>query len=97
MNILTIDFETFYSTEFSLSRMTTEEYVRDPQFEVIGVSVQVGDGEPVWFSGSMLKTQAWLEQFDWANSFAVAHNAMFDAAILSWCFDLHPRAWPHSG
>jgi len=93
MNILTIDFETFYSTEFSLSRMTTEEYVRDPQFEVIGVSVQVGDGEPVWFSGSMLETQAWLEQFDWANSFALAHNAMFDAAILSWCFDLHPRAW----
>ena len=93
MNILTIDFETFYSTEFSLSRMTTEEYVRDPQFEVIGVSVQVDDGEPVWFSGSMLETQTWLEQFDWANSFALAHNAMFDAAILNWCFDLRPKAW----
>jgi hypothetical protein len=46
MKILTIDFETYYDREFSLSKMTTEEYVRSPQFEVIGVSVAVDDAEP---------------------------------------------------
>lgn len=30
MQIITIDFETFYSQDYSLSKITTEEYVRDP-------------------------------------------------------------------
>ena len=34
--IITIDFETYYDKEYSLSKITTEEYVRHKQFEVIG-------------------------------------------------------------
>jgi DNA polymerase len=93
MNILTIDFETYYSQTYSLSKMTTEEYIRGDEFEVIGVSVQVDDGEPQWFTGTHEETKQWLQQFDWDNSFALAHNAMFDSAILSWVFDIRPKAW----
>jgi hypothetical protein len=93
MKILTIDFETYYSTEFSLTRMTTEEYVRSPEFEVIGVSVQEDDGEPVWFSGHMLEIEKFLCEYDWANSLALAHNAAFDGAIMEWLFDIHPKGW----
>lgn len=91
MNVITIDFETFYDRHFSLSKMTTEEYVRDELFEVIGVAVKVGDGETQWFSGPKAQTKRWLEQFDWVNSIAVAHNAMFDMAILNWHFDIRPK------
>ena len=56
MRILTIDFETYYSSAFSLTKMTTEEYVRHPDFEVIGVAVQEDGGEPVWFSGDAQET-----------------------------------------
>lgn len=93
MNILTIDFETYYSQTYSLSKMTTEEYIRGDEFEVIGVSVQVDASEPLWFSGTFMETKAWLGQFDWDNSFGLAHNAMFDSAILSWVFDIRPKAW----
>jgi DNA polymerase I-like protein with 3'-5' exonuclease and polymerase domains len=93
MKILTIDFESYYSTEYSLTRMTTEEYVRGAEFEVIGVSVQEDDGEPVWFSGSMTQTEKFLRQYDWENSLALAHNAAFDSAILTWLFDIHPQGW----
>ncbi len=93
MKILTIDFESFYSVEYSLSRMTTEEYVRGSEFEVIGVSVQEDDGEPVWFSGSMTQTEKFLRGYDWENSLALAHNAAFDSAILTWLFDIHPKGW----
>jgi len=93
MNILTLDFETYYSKEFSLTKVTTEEYVRDPQFEVIGVSVQVNDGQPVWHSGSSHDLHQFLAQFDWANSLALAHNAMFDGAILHWVYGLSPKGW----
>ena len=91
--MITIDFETFYSRDFSLSKMTTEEYVRDPLFEVIGVAVKVNDGQTEWFSGDHEETAQWLAQFDWGNNFVLAHNAMFDAAILTWRFGIRPKAW----
>ena len=91
MDILTIDFETYYSQTFSLSKMTTEEYIRDPQFETIGVSVKVNDEEAQWFTGTTAQTKRWLDQFPWDNSIAVAHNAMFDMAILNWVFDIRPK------
>jgi len=93
MNILTIDFETFYSQTYSLSKLTTEEYIRSDDFEVIGVSVQIDDGEPQWFSGTHSEIKDWLNQFNWSDAFALAHNAMFDSAILSWIFDIRPKAW----
>ena len=91
MNTLTIDFETYYDKQYSLSKLTTEAYIRDPQFEVIGVSVKQNDGETQWFSGTHTQTKKFLEQYDWSNDIAIAHNAMFDAAILSWCFDIKPK------
>jgi DNA polymerase I-like protein with 3'-5' exonuclease and polymerase domains len=91
MQIITIDFETYYDRAFSLSKMTTEEYVRDSQFETIGVAVKVDDGEAQWFSGTKAQTGEWLDQFPWDDAVAVAHNAVFDMAILNWHFDIRPK------
>jgi DNA polymerase len=71
--------------------MTTEEYLRDELFEVIGVSVQVDDGEPQWFSGPKEKVRGFLKLYDWDNSIGLAHNAMFDMAILNWHFGIRPK------
>lgn len=90
MNIITIDFETYYDREFSLSKITTEEYIRDERFEVIGVAVKVDGGETQWFSGTMRDTMSWLLQFPWHQSVALAHNAAFDMAILRWRFGIRP-------
>ena len=92
MKLITLDFETYYDQDYSLTKATTEEYVRSGLFEVIGVSVQVEDGEPIWFTGTMRETKNWLQQFSWGDSMLAAHNAMFDATILSWQFNIHPRA-----
>jgi len=93
MDILTLDFETFYSKEYSLSKkdITTQSYVDDERFEVIGVAVKKNNEEPVWFSGTREETKNWLRQFDWDNSFALMHNALFDATILAWRFGIHPK------
>ena len=91
MTILTVDFETYYSQQYSLSKVTTEEYVRDSRFEAIGVAVKVDDGETQWFSGTAKQTKAWLDQFPWDSSIAIAHNAMFDMAIMNWRFDIRPK------
>ena len=91
MDILNIDFETYYDRTFSLSKMTTEEYIRDPRFETIGVAIKRNEEETVWFSGTNAQTKRWLQQWDWDNSVAVAHNAMFDMAILNWRYDIRPK------
>lgn len=91
MNLLTIDFETYYAKDYGLKKYTTEEYIRDEQFEVIGVAVKENDGSTQWFSGTFEDTKTFLNSYDWASSFALGHNMRFDAAILSWIFDIHPR------
>ena len=92
MNILSLDFETYYDRLFSLSKITTEEYIRSPQFQTIGVAVKENDGETRWCSGTHEEIAEFLGGYDWANSALLAHNAMFDAAILSWRFNIKPRA-----
>lgn len=91
MTILTVDFETYYDRTFSLSKITTEEYIRDELFEVIGVAVKVDDQPTQWFSGPKAATKEWLDQFPWDEATAVAHNAVFDMAILSWVFGIKPK------
>jgi DNA polymerase I-like protein with 3'-5' exonuclease and polymerase domains len=93
MDLITIDFETYYDKEFSLSKMTTEEYVRDPRFEVIGVGIKVNNGPTEWASGRHDEIKDYLDTFNWADSMVLAHNTMFDGAILSWLFDVRPRVW----
>jgi DNA polymerase len=91
VTLLTVDFETFYDRDYSLSKMTTEEYVRDPRFEVIGVAVKVDNGPTEWFSGPKAQVKRWLARFQWDSSIAIAHNAMFDMAILNWHFGIRPK------
>ena len=93
MNLITLDFETYYTTkDLGFKTQTTEEYVRDPRFEVVGVAVKVNDEPTQWCSDSLDEIDLWLHQFDWDNSMVIAHNAMFDMAILNWHFDIRPKA-----
>ena len=89
--ILTIDFETRWDKrDYTLSKMTTEEYIRDKRFISFGACVHEygsseaiewvgGDGLPEFFSG-----------IDWGRTAVLAHNAQFDISILEWVYDSHP-------
>jgi len=91
MDLITIDFETYYDKDFSLRKMTTEAYIRDPRFEVVGVGVKVNNNATEWASGTHEELKEYLHTFDWGSSVLLCHNTLFDGAILSWLFDVHPR------
>ena len=91
MNIITLDFETYYAKDFSLTKLTTEEYIRDDRFEVIGVAVKENDNETKWFSGNNDEIAKFLRALDWDNSALLAHNASFDGAIISWNYGIKPK------
>jgi len=93
MDLITLDFETYYDREFSLSKMTTESYIRDPQFEVIGVGIKVNNEPTEWASGTHEQIKTYLHTFNWEESMVLCHNTMFDGAILSWRFAVRPRIY----
>jgi DNA polymerase I-like protein with 3'-5' exonuclease and polymerase domains len=93
MDLITLDFETYYDREFSLSKLTTEAYIRDPRFEVIGVGVKVNNEETEWASGTHEQVKGYLQSFDWSDAMLLCHNTMFDGAILNWVYDIRPRVY----
>jgi DNA polymerase len=91
MDIVTIDLETYYDKDYSLTKMTTEAYVRSPNFEVIGVGIKVNNHPTDWYSGDNPKR--FLNSLDYRDKAILCHNTAFDGAILSWHFGIKPKLW----
>jgi len=89
MKTIFLDFETFYSDEYSLRKMTPVEYVLDPRFEANGCAVIEGDGQPYWLDGPYLP--AFFASLDPKVTMLVTHNALFDMCVVAWRFGFIPR------
>ena len=90
MNLVTLDFETYYAQNFSLSKITTEQYIRDRRFEVIGLGLKHGPNPTEWAQGADDVTEL-LASVDWDDTHVLGHNMMFDGAILSWRYNIKPK------
>jgi len=90
MKIITVDFETYYAKGLGFKTQTTEEYVRDSRFEVIGVGVKVDDEPTTWFSGTKDEIRKYLLTYTWGTNALLCHNTLFDGCILSWHFGITP-------
>lgn len=90
MNIITIDAETYFDDEFSLKKLTTEAYVRDPRFEVHGWAVKWNAGPAVWVGAAAFFTVEWQERL--RRSPVLAHHAQFDLFILGHHYGIYPPA-----
>lgn len=89
--ILIVDFETAWSSkDYTLSKMTTESYIRDPRFKAWGLCYKEADTDnaPVWLSTDEI--QPWVDSVDWSRTAVLAHNAQFDVAILAWVYGAKP-------
>jgi DNA polymerase len=92
-HLITIDFETYYDQDFSLTKISTEEYVRSPRFETIGFAYKIDDGITRWVSGDDKFVRDQLALLPWSDSLVLAHNTMFDGAIMSWLYGIKPKGW----
>mgnify|MGYP003654216098 CR=1 FL=1 len=90
MKTLILDWETYYDDKVSLRRLTNEEYLRHPDFEVLGCAVQYEDEEPRWLDGAGSVIHDYFREVDWPNTRLIAHNAVFDAAIAMWFYNAKP-------
>lgn len=91
--VVTIDFETYYDAQYSLSKITTEEYIRSPQFETIGMAIWMPEEpQPKFYSDNMEISRV-LWAIDWSTHAVLAHNTAFDGAILGWRYGIHPMLY----
>jgi DNA polymerase len=88
MQLVTLDFETYYDTKFSLTKMTTMEYVRDERFKVWGVGIKIGDEDTEWYSED--EAEDAIRDIDWEDTALLCQNTPFDGYILA----EHYGIWP---
>ena len=86
-----LDFETYWDSDYTLSKMSQIEYVMDDRFEAISCGIKVGGGETVVYVGDEIGPA--LAAIDWEDSIAVAHNMAFDGLILAWRYGYTPALW----
>jgi hypothetical protein len=92
MTLITIDFETTYDQDYSLSRMSEVDYILDPRFETIMCSVKVGAAPSEVHVGHK-RIEKRFAEIGWANSALLSHNVRFDGAILAWRFGYVPKLY----
>lgn len=93
MSFITLDFETYYDKDFSLRKLTTEEYINDKRFDTVGVAVKIGDNPTTWYAGNCETLKEVFVQIDWKDAVVLAHNMQFDGAILSFRFGIVPHIY----
>lgn len=92
MRPVVIDLESYYSDDFTLSKMSTESYVRDSRFEAHGAAIKWSpDTAARWYDERQLRYI--LQNEDWSDTCLIAWHAQFDGLILTHHYNVHPRMW----
>jgi hypothetical protein len=87
-----LDYESFYSDDFTLSKMTTESYIRDKRFEAHGAAIKWSPMHNAkWYPEKELRYV--LSEHDWSDTFLIAHHCQFDALILSHHYKVFPKMY----
>lgn len=89
--LLTLDFETYWSSEHSLSKLTTAEYILSPQFQTILVGAKIDNQPSRWFADE--DVEKFLRSIDWRQVALLCHHTRFDGAILAWRYGLRPAVY----
>lgn len=91
MRSVVVDFETYYGDDYTLSKMTTEAYVRDPRFETILCGFKVGKNRGYWVDGCDVQKE--LSKLALHGCAVIAHHAHFDGLILNYHYGIRPDFW----
>lgn len=86
--LVSLDFETYYDTEYTLKKLSTSEYVRDPRFKVHMVGIKVGRGKTKIVPGNRVAAE--LKKVNWKTHSLLCHNTQFDGLILSHHYGIVP-------
>jgi hypothetical protein len=85
-------FETYFSDDYTLNKLSTEAYIRDPRFKAHGAAIKwAPDKKAIWYDEITLRTV--LQQTDWSDVCLIHHHANFDGLILTHHYNISPKMW----
>lgn len=86
--LVSLDFETYYDQDYTLSKLSTSEYIRDPRFKAQMLGIKVGNGKTRIIPAAKIRAE--LGKINWATHSLLCHNTQFDGFILSHHYGIHP-------
>ena len=86
--LVALDFETFWDADYTLSKLSTSEYVRDPRFEAQMVGLKIGASATRVVCGPDIAAE--LRRIDWRTHSLLCHHAQFDGFILDHWYGIRP-------
>ena len=89
--LVALDFETYYDVDYTLSKLSTSEYIRDLRFEALMVGIKIGKKKRVVVPGP--KVAAYLKTVNWVTHSLLCHNMQFDGFILSHHYQIVPKRY----
>jgi len=90
--LVTLDWETYHDSSYSLRNLTYIEYIRSPLFKAHGVSIQINDSKPIWYSTKLTIEKA-LFDIPWNKAGLIGHNLHFDGSVLAFRYDIIPKTY----
>lgn len=86
---IVLDTESYYNAQYTLSKLTPIEYIRDGRFKLHGCGIKIEDAPTQWFTLNTLKDAG----IDWSTVRIIGHNLLFDSLIVTERLGIHPAAW----
>lgn len=90
-HLVTVDLETYFDVDYTLRKLSTSEYVRDPRFKFQMVGIKIGRKPTKIYDGK--KGVAALKAIDWKTHDLLCHNTAFDGFALSHYLGIKPRRY----
>ena len=85
MSLITLDLETYFDDSYSLSRMTTLEYISDARFKIHGLGIKHNAAPTTWHT-DIPSAISHLAQY--TDCTLLCHNTQFDGTALQYHFGL---------
>lgn len=92
LRIATLDFETYFDEKYTLKKLSTSEYIRSNQFEMLSCSVRLPDRPTACYFG-LAEIASALADIDWKTTALLAHHAHFEGLILSEHLNIVPALY----
>ena len=91
--LLTIDIESYWDKDHTLSKMSPIAYVMSPKTELISLAYKFDNEDTQVIFGERAISK-WAKTVNWKDCIVVGHNMSgFDSMILAWRLGVDPKLW----
>ncbi len=93
LQVCTIDLETFWATDHTLTKMSAITYAMHERTEIISCSFKFGEEDTECYFGEDRVAQV-CDAVDWSEYIVLGHNlSEFDVLIMAWRLNIRPKFW----